>query len=288
MQSPHTAESVTQLFSQQVLPHFEISPPRLITAHRRVLISEPYSTQSQSQLLGQIEQLVTADRRKDESLALLLHELRSPLASIQNAVAVLRIRSKDESLQQRMHELIERQVRQIVLLTASLSETPGHRRENLQPELQRIDLCTVLRAAAETVTPELTDRLHELMVGLPESTVWILGDASRLEQVFVNLLSNASKYSEVGGKILLSMHVSDDYAVVKVRDSGIGIAADSMPFIFDLFVRADTMAVRTRPGQGIGLALVRSILDSHHATVSAASEGAGQGSEFTVRLKLEN
>jgi signal transduction histidine kinase len=288
MQSPQTAESVTQLFSQEVLPHFQICPPRLVTAHRRVLISEPHSTQSQSRLLAQIEQLVSADHRKDESLALLLHELRSPLASIQNAIAVLRIRSKDESLQQRMHELIERQVRQMVLLTASLTETSGHRLANLQPDLQRINLCTVLSTAAETVTPEFAERQHELLVDLPDSSAWVLGDARRLEQVFVNLLSNASKYSDVGGRILMSMCVSDGYAVVQVRDSGIGIAADSMPFIFDLFVRADTMSVRTRPGQGIGLALVRSILDSHHGTVSAASEGVGQGSEFTVRLKLEN
>ena len=288
MQSFNTAESVTELFSQNVLPHFEICPPRLITAHRRVLISEPYSTQSQSQLLAQIEDLVTADQRKDESLALLLHELRSPLASIQNAIAVLRVRSRDESLQQRMHELIERQVRQIVLLTASLSQTSGHRLANLLPDLQRIDLCTVLSAAAETVTPELAERHHELSVGLPESSVWILGDASRLEQVFVNLLSNASKYSDVGARIAMSMRVNEGHAVVRVHDSGVGIVADSMPFIFDLFVRADTMDVRTRPGQGIGLALVRSILDSHHGTVSVASEGAGQGSEFTVRLKLED
>jgi signal transduction histidine kinase len=288
MSSPNIAESVTQLFSRQVLPQFEICAPRLITAHRNVLIPEPYTPQSQSQLLAKIEELVVADRRKDESLALLLHELRSPLASIQNAVAVLRIRSKDEPLQQRMNELIERQVRQMVLLTACLTQTSGHRLTNLQPDLQRLDLCTVLGTAAETVTPEYAARNHELVITLPESGVWISGDASRLEQVFVNLLSNASKYSEVGGKVLLSLQVIEGHALVQVRDSGIGIAADSLPFIFDLFVRADTMAVRAQSGLGIGLALVRSILDSHHGTVSAASEGVGQGSEFTVRLKLED
>lgn len=292
MTSPSTAESVTQLFSRQVVPNFEICAPRIITSHRKVLVPEPYSPQGESQLLAQIEQLVIADRSKDESLALLLHELRSPMASIQNAVAVLRIRTRDESLQQRMHELIERQVRQMVLLTASLGQTSGSRLGNLQPdlraELQRIDLRSVLSAAAETVTPEFAERQHELLIGLPESSVWVLGDGSRLEQVFINLLSNASKYSDIGGKILMSMRVNDGHAVVQVRDSGIGIAADSMPFIFDLFVRADASAVRKQSGLGIGLALVRSILDSHHGTVSAASEGVGQGSEFTVRLKLED
>jgi signal transduction histidine kinase len=186
-----------------------------------------------------------------------------------------------------MHELIERQVRQIALLTAGLCQVSGARLEQLQPQLQRIDLCAVLRRAAETVTPEFTGRLHQLMVRLPESNVWVLGDASRLEQVFVNLLANASKYSDPAGSVLMSMDESDGYAVVQVRDSGIGIAADTMPFIFDLFVRADTTAVRKRSGLGIGLALVRSIVDSHHGTVSAASEGLGLGSEFTVRLKLE-
>jgi two-component system, sensor histidine kinase len=287
MPSPYSALPETQLDAQQVLAQFEICPPRQIAAHRKILVSEPYTTLNQSRLLTQIEDLVTADRRKDESMALLLHELRSPLASIQNAIAVLRIRSKDESLQQRMHELIERQVRQIVLLTASLCQTSGPRLEKLQPQLLRTDLCAVLRSAAETVTPEFTQRLHQLVVRLPESSFWVLGDAGRLEQVFVNLLSNASKYSDSGGRVVMSMQICDGYAVVVVRDSGIGIAPDSMPFIFDLFVRADTNAVRTRSGLGIGLALVRSIMDSHHGTVSAASEGLGQGSEFTVRLKLE-
>jgi signal transduction histidine kinase len=282
-----SVEPATHLNVLQVLPQFETRNPRFIAAHRKVLMSEPYTEQSQSRLLTQIEDLVDADRRKDESMALLLHELRSPLASIQNAIAVLRIRSKEESLQQRMHELIERQVRQIALLTASLCQISGSRLEKLQPELQRIDLCTVPRQAAETVMPEFADRLHRLQIILPESSVWIMGNASRLEQVFVNLLSNASKYSDTGGKIILSTRLCDGHAVVSVRDSGIGIAADSLPFVFDLFVRADTTAVRTRSGMGIGLALVRSILDSHQGTVSAASEGIGQGSEFTVRLKLE-
>ena len=287
MSSAHPVQPAQRPDARQVPPRFEICGPQLITAHRKVLIAEPYTSQSRSRLLTQIDDLVAADRRKDESMALLLHELRSPLASIQNAVAVLRIRSKDELIQQRMQELIERQVHQIALLTASLGQMSGPRTENLRPPMQRLDLRTVLDSAAETVIPEFAERQHQLSVDLPDSCTWVLGDASRLEQVFVNLLANASKYSDAGGGILMSMQVLDGYAVVQVRDSGIGIAAVSMPFIFDLFVRADTKAVRTRSGMGIGLALVRSILDSHHGTVTAASEGVGQGSEFTVRLKLD-
>jgi signal transduction histidine kinase len=270
---------------RQPLATFDTFQSRQIAAHRKVLIVDPYAPESESsRLLSHIEALVAAGRRKDEAMALLQHELRSPLACIQNAVAVLRIRSKDESLQQRMQELIERQVRQIALLTGSLCPVPG-----LQslPVVARIDLSTVLWRAAETVTPEYTERQHQLHVSVPEAAVWISGDASRLEQVFVNLLANASKYSEAGGKITMSMEVSDGHALVQVSDSGIGIAAASMPYIFDLFVRADAPAVRTRPGMGIGLALVRSIMDSHHGTVSAVSAGVGHGSEFTVRLKLD-
>jgi two-component system CheB/CheR fusion protein len=200
----------------------------------------------------------------------------------------LRIGSKDESFQQRMLELVERQVRQIGVLTSSLCQLRGPHLENLQIQRERIDLCSVLSRAAETVTPEITQRQHHILLGLPESNIWILGDASRLEEVFVNLLSNASKYSDVGDRISMSVHVCDGHAVVQVRDSGIGIAADSLPYIFDLFVRAETTAVRTRAGLGIGLALVRSIVDSHCGTVSAASAGIGQGSKFTVRLKLES
>ena len=287
MPSTYSAQPATRLGPQLMWPQFDIGDPQAITGHRELLISESYTKQSQTRLLTRIEALITADRRKDESMALLLHELRSPLASIQNAMAVLRIHSRDESLQQRMHDLIERQVCQLALLTSNVCQMSGPRLEDLQLHLERIDLCTVLGRAAETVTPEFTHRQHRLSVSLPESGIWVFGDASRLEQVFVNLLSNASKYSEVGGRIAMSMQVRDGHAVVQIRDSGIGIAAESMPHIFDFFVRADATAVRTRSGLGIGLALVRSILNSHHGTVSAASGGAGQGSEFTVRLKLE-
>jgi signal transduction histidine kinase len=287
MPSTDSAQVATRPGTPSISPLFDISDCRLVTPHRELLISAPYTRLSQSRLLTRIEDLISADRRKDESMALLLHELRSPLASIQNAVAVLRLRSQDESLQLRMHELIERQVRQIALLTSSLCQMAGPLLENLQPQLVRIDLCAVLGKAAETVTAEFTQRLNQLSIELPESSTWVLGDASRLEQVFVNLLANASKYSEVGGRISLSLQVCAGYAEVRVRDFGIGIDANSMPHIFDLFVRADTTAVRRRPGLGIGLALVRSIVDSHHGSVAAASAGLGQGSEFTVHLKLD-
>lgn len=279
------ARSVNDLVSQRLRPQFDVSGTRLITAPHAEL--KPRLRHSQSRLRAQADDLVAREGPKDESLAILLHELRSPLASIQNAVAALRLGSKDESFQRHMHELIERQVRQMALLTSNVGQMSAARLEIRPLQGQRIDLCTVLSRAAETVIPEITQRQHQLSLSLPQPTIWILGDASRLEEVFVNLLSNASKYSGVGGKIEMSVHVYDGHASVQVRDFGIGIAADSMPYIFDLFMRVDAAAVQTQSGLGIGLALVRSIVDSHRGTVWAVSEGTGQGTKFTVRLKLE-
>ena len=265
----YAVEPATSRNGQQAWRLFEAydGPPGV---HGEILISETYTRQSDM----------------DESIAVLLHELRSPLAAIQNAMAVLRLGSKDESFQQRVHEIIERQVRQLALLTSNFGRSPGCRLAKTQLQLARTDLCTVIRRAVDTVTSQLTERRQKLTADLPESNTWILGDASRLEQVFVNLLANASKYSETGGRIALSLHVCDGHALVGVRDSGIGIDADVLPDIFGLFVRADSMAVRKRSGLGIGLALVRSILSAHDGTVSATSAGVGQGSQFTVRLKL--
>jgi signal transduction histidine kinase len=220
-------------------------------------------------------------------MALLLHELRSPIAAIQNAIAVLRLRGREEALRQRMYELIERQVRQIAVLTSRPCRISGPSLEKLTLQVARIDLGTVLARAIETASPEFARRRNHIALRLAESGTWVLGDSSRLEQVFVNLLTNASKYSDLGEAIVVSMHVSYGHAVVQVRDFGIGISAASMPYIFDLFVRSNATDVRKRPGLGIGLALVRSILESHGGTVSATSEGLGKGSEFTVRLKIE-
>jgi signal transduction histidine kinase len=284
---PNTTRGAKTLNPLRILQPLIPCPPRLKAAHGTTLILERCATPSQARLRAQLEELLAQDRRKDESMAVLLHEVRSPLASIQNAIVILRARSRDEPLQQRMHDLIERQVHQIARLTSGLCQMSAPSWDDLQPQMGRIDLCTVLWRAVETITPEFDERRQQLSVQMPEAAVWVMGDAGRLEQVFINLLVNAAKYSAVGAGIVMSMQLCDGHGVVQVRDAGIGIAADSMPFIFDPFARADSATVRLRPGMGMGLALVRSIMDSHHGSVSAASAGVGQGSEFTVRLKLE-
>src|SRR3984885_8125919 len=234
---------------------------------------------------SRIEELVTADRRKDEFLATLCHELRSPLASIQNAIVILRGRAgEDVALRLRMHALIERQVCQMTQLAAGLLDVSRITCGRLRLKRERVDLCVVVRDAIETLEADLNQRNLRIAPTWPDALVWLHADAIRLGQVFVNLLANASKYTDAGGELALSVHTHGGHAVVCVRDSGIGIAHDVLPHIFDLFVQADDAAPRSKSGLGIGLALVRMLTELHGGNVNASSAGLGQGSEFTVRL----
>jgi signal transduction histidine kinase len=237
---------------------------------------------------ARVEKRDSGDRRKDEFLATVCHELRSPIGAIQNAVNVLRSRGGTKvTVRHYMHELIERQAQQMAFLVGGLLDITRIARGQFTLLRERVDLRTVLSNAVETLEWELKGRSHRLSLRWPESSVWLVADAARLEQVFVNLLGNASKYTEMGGELALSLHVSDGSAVVRVRDSGIGIAADELPHIFDLFMQVDTAAPRSGCGLGIGLALVRATVESHGGSVTAVSAGLGQGSEFTVRLPLK-
>jgi signal transduction histidine kinase len=159
----------------------------------------------------------------------------------------------------------------------------GHLRLNRQ----RIDLCVVVRDAIETLESEIRERNHLLSILLPEEPVWMQGDTDRLEQVFVNLLANAARYTDEGGELAIRASTQGSQVVVRVRDTGIGIESHVLPRIFDLFKQADEGALRSKTGLGIGLALVRSLVVLHGGSVTAASAGPGQGSEFTVRLPLE-
>src|SRR5580658_9157222 len=234
---------------------------------------------------SRVEELLLADRRKDEFLAMLSHELRSPLASILNALGVLRTANGEEVLVQRkMYELIERQVRHMALLSTALMDISGINCGHLRLSRERIDLRVVLGHAIETLESELKERHQQLTATWPDSPMWLHADAARLEQVFVNLIANASKYSYPGRDIVVQMQALGGHAVIGVRDSGIGIAPESLPHVFELFMQADSTAPRSRSGLGIGLALVRSLVELHGGSVTAVSAGIGQGSEFTVRL----
>jgi signal transduction histidine kinase len=252
--------------------------------------SSDVAHQSLTQLLpSQVDELLTALRRKDEFLAMLCHELRSPLGAIENALAILNGHSGQEfAEQQRLHALIERQVRHMMRLTADLMDVSSISRGQLRLQRERIDLRDVLHQAIETMDSELQRLGHRLVITVPDSPVWLQADATRLQQVFANLLANAFKYTDPGGDLALSLDVRDGYAVVSLRDSGIGIAAETLPHIFDLFMQAEPPARHYGPGLGIGLALVRMLVEMHDGKVAAMSAGVGQGSEFSVRLPVEH
>jgi two-component system CheB/CheR fusion protein len=234
----------------------------------------------------QVEALACANRRKDEFLAILSHELRSPLASIHHAVCLL-LKQPDAPTQQRMHALIKRQLGRTTHLVEELLDisriTSGH----LLLQRERLDLRDVVSHVVETLEWDLLDRDHQLATELPDAPVWLHADSARLERVFVNLLANASRYTNAGGRLSVSVHVTTGEAIVRVRDSGIGIAPEALPHIFDLFKQGNAADPRSKPGLGVGLTVVRSLVELHGGSVTAASAGVGQGSEFTVRLPTE-
>jgi signal transduction histidine kinase len=230
------------------------------------------------------EDLVAANRRKEEFLAELSHELRGPLGCIQNAIRLLSSQSGESPTRQQAEALIERQVRRMTQLVDDLLDVSRISRGRLHLRRERTDLCGVVSNAIETVQPLIQERHHRLATALPDTPVWLQGDPWRLEQVFVNLLANASRYTDPGGELTVWVHRRDGQAVIRIRDSGVGIAPEALTHIFDMFAQADEAAPHSRSGLGIGLALVRKLVELHEGSVTAASGGLGRGSEFTVRL----
>jgi signal transduction histidine kinase len=234
-----------------------------------------------------IEELATANRRNDEFLAMVSHELRTPLGAIRNAIAVLGSPTVEPSQRQRAQALIERQVHHMMGVVDDLLDSSRILQERLSVPCERIDLRVVVRNAIETLEYDINERQHRLTKEFPDDPVWLQGDVGRLEQVFVNLIANASKYTDAGGELAVWMHTRPGQAVVRVRDSGIGIAPGALPHIFELFRQANTSDPHSKSGLGIGLALVRRLVELHGGRVTAASAGLGKGSEFTVCLCTE-
>jgi signal transduction histidine kinase len=261
----------TGLPRQMEIPH---NSARDITPHMRLL----------RRARKRVKALAAANRRKDEFLATLSHELRSPLAAVQYALHLLSTGTGEASARQVAHARIERQVQRMTRLVDDLLEVSWINHGRLRLRRKRMDLRLVVNNAIETLQPDIKERNHHLSVVLPDSPVWLQADSSRLEQVFINLLANASKYTDAGGELAVWMHTLEGQVVVRIRDSGIGIAPDALPRIFDLFRQTDEADDRSRSGLGIGLALVRNLVETHGGTVIATSAGPGKGSEFTVNL----
>jgi signal transduction histidine kinase len=228
------------------------------------------------------QRLLEADQRKDEFLATLAHELRNPLAPLLNALNVRRLTSP--GLEDPLQDLMERQLALLVRLIDDLLDIARITRGKLELRKGTTTLQQVLHSAVETAMPLVTQGRHALQVHLPEESVPLHADSMRLSQVFANIINNAAKYSDEGGRIEVVASTSDEGILVSVRDAGIGLSDEQALKIFELFTQADTAIERARGGLGIGLTLVRRLTEMHGGLVTVRSEGLGKGSEFIVQL----
>ncbi len=232
------------------------------------------------------ERLREADKRKDEFLATLAHELRNPLAPIRTAVALLKADGSQRDWLPRCRGVIERQVGHMARLLDDLLDVSRISSGTLPLRKERVELAEVVRHALEASHPLIDAGRHELTVALPEKPIVFTADGTRLGQVLSNLLNNAARYSDDGSRIDLFAGREGDEAVIRVRDRGIGISPDMLPRIFEPFLQIDRTLERSRGGLGIGLSLVKKVVEMHGGRVEAASGGPGMGSEFTVHLPV--
>ncbi len=246
--------------------------------------------QEQVQTAEKLQQLATdlslAARRKDEFLATLAHELRNPLAPISNSLALMALANGDRGILERARTTMERQVAQMVRLIDDLLDVSRITRDQLTLKKERVELASIVQLAVETCQPHCEREAQELRVVLPPAAIVLEADATRLAQVFGNLLNNASKFTPRGGRIELVAEPRGDQVAVTVRDTGIGIAADMRSRVFELFTQVDASRTLSKGGLGIGLALAKRITELHGGSIAVFSEGQDRGSEFVVELPL--
>ncbi len=229
-------------------------------------------------------ELRLADRRKDEFLATLAHELRNPLAPISNGMHVLRVSGGSGALAEETRSMMERQLGQMVRLVDDLLDVSRITRNKLELRKERVSLAAIANSAAEAARPLMEHAGHAFSITLPPAPVYLDADPIRLAQVFSNLLNNAAKYTGPGGRITLTGTLEGDQVVVDVQDNGMGIPGDALSSIFEMFTQVDRNLERAQGGLGIGLSLVRRLVELHGGTISAHSDGPGQGSRFVTRL----
>jgi signal transduction histidine kinase len=230
--------------------------------------------------------LAAADRRKDEFLAMLAHELRTPLVPLRHALQLLALSREDPQAVEQTRAMMIRHVERLVRLMDELHDFRRVTLGRTDLERRRLSLTDLLRRAVEDVWPLVDSARHSLIVSLPDEPVWIEGDEMRLTQVVVNLLDNAVRFTPRGGRIELVGGWEDGSAVIRVRDNGIGIPRAMLPRVFELFVKVDRPRKRAKPGFGIGLGICRWLVEMHGGTIEGRSDGADLGSEFVVTLPL--
>ncbi|HVE89610.1 MAG TPA: ATP-binding protein [Burkholderiaceae bacterium] len=275
LEYPCHSASGNQWFVLRVTRVTEPGPARLVVAHENV--TERREAE---------EALRDADRRKDEFLALLAHELRNPLAPIRHVLQIIRMSGGQGQLLHSAFEIMERQIGHMVRMVDDLLDVSRISRGRIELRVEDIDLASVIQQAVEVATPHIANMTHKLSVTLPPTPVYTRGDLTRLAQAVSNLLNNASKFTDSGGSIHLSLERDGKEAVIRVRDSGIGISAEQLPLVFDMFKQLDSSLERTQSGLGIGLTVVKNLVELHDGNVQVYSAGVGQGCEFTVRLPI--
>jgi signal transduction histidine kinase/CheY-like chemotaxis protein len=261
-----------------------IGPGQWYTVGVSVDISE--RRRLEEALRQRAEELADADRRKDEFLAMLAHELRNPLGAITNSVAVLQHADADEQARKRALDVLARQVQHQSRMVDDLLDVSRITRGLVELRLQPIDLAALVRETVEDYRTQYRGSGVELALRLAEPVIPAVGDPVRLSQVFGNLLSNALKFTPSGERVQVSVDREEGVAVIRVRDSGVGIAPELLPRVFETFTQGDRSLARSQGGLGLGLALVRGLVELHGGSVSAHSEGPGSGAEFVVRLPL--
>jgi signal transduction histidine kinase len=242
--------------------------------------------QAQEALGRREEALREADRRKNEFVATLAHEIRNLLAPLRNVVGVLHLYQTADPTILQVRGIAEKQVQLMTRLLDDLLDVTRIAQGKIELRKERVPLRSVLAQAAEVSDPLMRGRRHQLDIALPAEPLWLEADQARLLQVVINLLNNAAKYTNPGGRIQLTAERAELEAVVRVRDNGIGIAPEMLPHVFELFTQAEWAPDRTQGGLGIGLTLVKRLVELHAGTISAHSAGLGQGCEFVVRLPL--
>jgi len=287
----------TQSIASQVLDRFRnltvldrpTSPRSMISAVRAALRARERQYELRAQLQAQqaAEQaLREADKRKDEFLATLAHELRNPLAPLLTGLHLLGA-SLEPSRAQQVRQMMDRQVTQLVKLIDDLLEVSRIATGKVVLKSRRVDMRNVVEAAIESTQPMITAFEHSLRVDLPSTPVWVHADDSRLEQVISNLLNNACKYTPRRGKIAVGLTQENDKAVLRVTDNGVGIPREMLPLVFEMFTQVDRNLDRAQGGLGIGLSLVRRLMALHGGEVTADSAGPNQGSTFSIALPLD-
>lgn len=286
--SPIVSEALKRLDNVALLER-PLRPATLLTVIQSALNARKrqYQVRSILQAQEQVElALRDADRRKDEFLATLAHELRNPLAPIRNSLHILRLKQREDASLQQICEMMERQVAHLIRLVDDLMEVSRITRGKVGLQMEPLEIAAPLHAAIEASTPLIEASRHQLAISLPAKPLIVNGDAVRLSQIFSNLLNNSAKYMRDGGQIWLNVREERGFVVVSVRDTGVGIPYEMLPRIFEMFTQVDRSERRAQGGLGIGLTLVESLVKMHGGDVEAHSPGIDQGSEFIVRLPL--